>query len=286
MSNDTSRISFTAHYTGHVWYKNNLSKKSFTTPFGALAYQSLRPLNYCTNMLVGLSLEATLLQRHHIINYRLTDLIENHGITQIVELACGLSPRGREFTQRYPEITYIEADLPDMSAQKQKLLDVLNKKEDVSQDSKNHQVHSCNILEEDSPMSIENIFKNFDPKKPIVVITEGLVNYFDLPTIESFWKRLAHQLKRFSSGYYFADIITDDPKLPSYTILKLGAELIGKLARGAVPLHYNSDETVIEGFKLQGFENVTVHSPDTYYDILPIPKTRKGSVIHIVEASI
>ena len=286
MSNDTSRISFTAHYTGHVWYKNNLSKKSFTTPFGALAYQSLRPLNYCTNMLVGLSLEATLLQRHHIINYRLTDLIENHGVTQIVELACGLSPRGREFTRRYPEIIYIEADLPAMSAQKQKLLDLLNKKEEDSQDSVNHQVHSCNILEEDSPLSIENLFENFDPQKPIVVITEGLVNYFDLPTIESFWKRLAHQLKRFSSGYYFADIITDDPKLPSYTALKLGVELIGKLARGTVPLHYDSTETVIEGFKSQGFEDVTVHSPDTFYDILPIPKTRKGSIIHIVEASI
>ena len=103
--------------------------------------------------------------------------------------------------KKYPYIHYIEADLAGMAQQKHALLtkiDSLNNR---------HQVSICNILTEHSPDSVESLLKReFDPSKPVLVITEGLVNYFTLAHIGTFWIRLAKTLSQFSAGYYLTDV--------------------------------------------------------------------------------
>jgi O-methyltransferase involved in polyketide biosynthesis len=53
---------------------------------------------------------------------RLTDAVERGDVTQVVEIACGLSPDGWRFTACYPALHYVEADLPVMVAPKRLLL--------------------------------------------------------------------------------------------------------------------------------------------------------------------
>ena len=91
---DTSSISFTAHYTGYVWYKNNLSHKAFATKQGFAFYQLLRPIEVLAKYFIGSDIKTTLLQRHQLIDRELSQLIGQHPDLQILELACGLSPRG------------------------------------------------------------------------------------------------------------------------------------------------------------------------------------------------
>jgi len=92
---DTSRISFTALYTGYVWYKHGLSDEILKTEQGAWLYRSLKPFNALANRLSpGLSLETMLLQRHALIDHFLTEAIAENGSLQIIEVAAGLSPRG------------------------------------------------------------------------------------------------------------------------------------------------------------------------------------------------
>src|SRR5687768_3167100 len=93
-------ISPTAHYTGYVWFANGFSHEAFATSAGRALYQTLRGPNAAARA-VGLpSLEGMLLARHRLIDLRLTEAIETGEISQVVEVAAGLSPRGWRFRTR------------------------------------------------------------------------------------------------------------------------------------------------------------------------------------------
>jgi O-methyltransferase involved in polyketide biosynthesis len=110
-------ISPTAHYTGYVWARHGLSHPALETREGRLLFESMRPVNAVSEALGGVSLETYLLTRHRAIDVLLERAIEEGGVSQVVEVACGLSPRGWRFTRRYgSRITYVEADLPASSA--------------------------------------------------------------------------------------------------------------------------------------------------------------------------
>jgi O-methyltransferase involved in polyketide biosynthesis len=67
-------------------------------------------------------LEGLLIARHRIIDSTLDDLIQG-GVSQVIEAACGMSPRGWRFSERYGErLTYVEADLPAMARRKRDAL--------------------------------------------------------------------------------------------------------------------------------------------------------------------
>ena len=73
-------------------------------------------------------------------------------MTQVVEVACGLSPRGWRFAQRYGErITYVEADLPGMAARKRAALDRIGCLSD------HHRVVAVDALRDDGPDSLATL---------------------------------------------------------------------------------------------------------------------------------
>src|ERR1700750_1109933 len=105
-SEGSGGISPTAHYTGDTLRQHGLS------------HPPAAP-NAASRMLGGPTLGSLLLARHRIIDALRDDLIEG-GVSQVIEAACGMSPRGWRFSERYGDrITYVEADLPAM-AQRQR----------------------------------------------------------------------------------------------------------------------------------------------------------------------
>lgn len=276
---DTSRISPSAHYTGYVWFRNGLSSEGFQTPKGRFAYAMIRPVNAVIRGIVGADMETFLLHRHHVIDALLHKAIKADGVTQVVELACGLSPRGYLFKQAYPELTYIEADLPDMAAHKKQLLSELPLQHD------HHEVRVCNILATEGDDSLESLLEGLDPSKKTLVITEGLVNYFETPVIEGVWARLAKGLQRFPMGRYMTDLYPKFEDHPFYRFVTFMQKLIGVFTRGDFPLHYSSDEAMHKGFSNCGFSQVEVHDPKSYYATLPIPQTKIATLVRVVEAT-
>lgn len=117
---DSAHITPSAHYTGYVWFRHRLAEPAFATVFGRWVHGFVAPINWGAQLGFGLNIEDFLLQRHLMIDARLTQAVERSG--QVVEMACGLSPRGRRFRQRYPQLRYLEADLPPMAARKAALL--------------------------------------------------------------------------------------------------------------------------------------------------------------------
>ena len=89
-----------------------------------MLFTTLQPVIAAGRPFGGASLESYLLTRHLAIDALLERAIERGGVTQVVEIACGLSSRGWRFAQRHGErITYVEADLPGMAARKRAALD-------------------------------------------------------------------------------------------------------------------------------------------------------------------
>lgn len=274
----SAHISPSAHYTGYVWYRHRLAEPAFVTGFGRFVHGLLSPISWAARVGFDLDIEQLLLQRHLQIDAQLTAAIEQDGVTQVVEIACGLSPRGRRFTTRYPQLRYLEADLPAMAARKRGLLGAQGWL------GTRHRVRAVDILAEQGEQSLAALFAELDPEQPVVVITEGLVNYFPLALIESFWARLAEQLRGFPQGRYLTELYPDLKEHPRYRQLRWGVGLIGRLTRGDYPLHYSSNEAIAEGFQRCGFRQVQVFDPSRDAPSLGLVPSRAAGLVRVIEA--
>ncbi len=157
-------ISFTAHYTGYIWYSMGISHPVFATRKGKFLARLVHPLESWAEKNVGGSMRSTLKQRHAMIDQHLDQLIAQHPQLQVLEIACGLSPRGWNFRTKHPEINYRELDLPDMAKIKTQALKQIDP-------------HAPEVLTGDIfTQDFERIFQSFNPERPLVVISEGLIN--------------------------------------------------------------------------------------------------------------
>ncbi|HLA29923.1 MAG TPA: class I SAM-dependent methyltransferase [Pseudomonas sp.] len=276
----SAHISPSAHYTGYVWYRHRLAEPAFATGFGRLVHGLLSPIAWGARVGFGLDIEQLLLQRHLQIDARLTAAIEQGGVCQVVEIACGLSPRGRRFSQRYPQLRYLEADLPLMAARKRLLLG------GQGWLGSRHRVRAVDILAADGSASLAALFAELDRRKPLVVITEGLVNYFELALIESFWRRLADQLRQFPQATYLTELYPDLREHPRYRQLRWGVGLIGRLTRGNYPLHYRDDQAIEQGFKSCGFREVAVLDPSRASQALGLAPCNSAGLVRVIEARV
>ncbi|WP_333984572.1 class I SAM-dependent methyltransferase [Ectopseudomonas khazarica] len=276
----SAHISPSAHYTGYVWYRHRLADPAFVTPFGRFVHKLLWPVTWGARAGFGLDIEAFLLQRHLQIDAQLTEAIERRGVRQVVEIACGLSPRGRRFCSRYPELQYLEADLPAMAARKRLLL------HGEGWLDGRHQVRAVDILAERGSQSLAALLASLDRSQPVVVITEGLVNYFPLELIEGFWSRLATGLSDFPEATYLTELYPDLREHPRYRQLRWGVELIGRLTRGSYPLHYRDHAEIVTGFQRCGFARVQVLDPSADAGSLGLPAARLPGLVRVIQAEI
>lgn len=273
---DTSRISISAHYTGYIWYNNGLSHEQFVTPMGRAAYWALKPMNAFMQMMVGASIDTFLLQRHFVLDHLVEEAI-NDGYEQVVELAAGLSSRGYLIKKSHPHVHYVEGDLPGMSARKAELLDKLGR-------APEHLTQPCNILDENGPQSIEALLAGLDQTKKTLIITEGLVNYFDLATIRKVWARMAIAMKQFPQARYVTEVYPKLEQHPSYKYVKVAQKVVGFFTQGEYPLHYESNEAMQQGFIEDGFAQVSVTAPEDYYGKLDMPTSNRPSLVRLVVA--
>lgn len=276
----SAHISPSAHYTGYLWYRHRLAEPAFVTAFGRFVHKLLWPVTWGARVGFGLDIEAFLLQRHLQIDAQLTAAIEQGGVRQVVEIACGLSPRGRRFCARYPQLRYVEADLPAMAARKRLLL------HGEGWLGGEHQVRAVDILAEQGSHSLAALFAELDRRQPVLVITEGLVNYFPLALIEGFWSRLAIELRGFAGGTYLTELYPDLREHPRYRQLRWGVELIGRLTRGSYPLHYRDHGEIVAGFQRCGFARVQVFDPSADAPGLGLPPARLPGLVRVIQAQV
>ncbi len=268
-------ISPTAHYTGYVWARNGLSHPELSSREGRLLFETFRPLQIAARIAGAPSLESYLLARHDAIDALVRRAIEEHGVTQVLEVACGLSPRGWGFCERYGErITYIEADLPAMAERKRAALRRMGSL------SERHRVVDLDALVDEGPLSLAAVARQLNAVGGLVIITEGLLGYLSTDTVNGVWRRFATVLSGFSSGHYVSDLhIGGEQSIH----VRWFALLLSAFVRGRVSLHYGSSADATASLEAAGFRSAHI---DRASELAPAIRGPGSELVHIIEASI
>lgn len=275
----SARISFTAHYTGYVWHRHHWSPKGFDTSVGHLAYLGLAPVNRLTRQLYGFDLETLLLQRHALIDHLLTGIAEAAGPIQVLELAAGLSPRGYRLLQS-PQLDirqYVEVDLPEMAARKRRLIDRFP--------GRHPRILTADLFPQGGGNPLERLsLEQFDSNLPLVCISEGLINYFDLDAVQRLWRQIAALTSSFPRVDYLSDLFEQPSNRPGHSLMTLGRRLLSLAVRGRVHLHFENDEQAQSALLANGFGRAALLDPAAVGPIAQMPTSDAPSLVRVIHA--
>jgi O-methyltransferase involved in polyketide biosynthesis len=278
-ANRSERVSPTAYATGYLWYRHGLSDEALITPQGKRLDRLFRGFMAVTQKLSGISLDAMMLARHKGIDAILMRAIEAGEITQVIEIAAGLSARGWRMRKRYGDrITYIETDLPAMAATKRELLEragLLGPK---------HQIRELDALKDDGPDSLATIAAGLDPKQGTAIITEGLMNYLAPAQADAVWHRIARILKGFAHGQYLADIYFSTEHR-SRAMLAFGA-ILQVFVRGRMHVHFDSPQAARQRMREAGFKKTDVHRTQDIPATRTIARISGAERVSVLEARV
>jgi len=273
----SAAISPTAHYTGETWVRNGLSHPELATWQGRLFHGTLALPNAASRVLGGPSLDGMLLARHRIIDALLDEQIQS-GVSQVIEVACGMSPRGWRFSERYgDDLTYVEADLPAMAQRKREAL--------AQMDSlgEHHRVVDLDVLRDGGPNSLETLVESMDPADGLAIVTEGLLVYLDDETMKALWARLARALQPFATGVYLSDFRIARPERG--TSERAFELLLGAFVRGRIH-PYRGDEAAAEAaLRTAGFKQTSLHNCDEHPAAVAAGQQAGPRMLSIIQAA-
>jgi O-methyltransferase involved in polyketide biosynthesis len=271
-----SRVSPTAHYTSYIWVKHGLSPSEFRTPTGFLLYWILEPVMILSRLLEGSTIEDTILARHQMIDQRLNKWIQSGEISQIVEIASGLSGRGQRISARYDNITYIETDFADMILLKQQMVAKRGQKE-------NHHFIPLNVLLADGPESLSHVFSHeLQIAQGTAVITEGLLSYLTHSQLTDFWSRLSAELKKYPLGVYLSDIRLACDNNDAYSTMM--NQIISKFVGGSVVIHYFSQDELKSDLTSFGFQMAKAYKIRDINEIISLSHLKSADRVTVLEA--
>ena len=268
-------ISFTAHYTGYIWYQMGISHPALATTKGKTLAALVHPIESWAEKYVGGSMRTTLKQRHTMLDTHLEQLIQQYPNLQVLEIACGLSPRGWWFRQHHPEICYRELDLPDMAATKQAALQQIEPHVD--------DVLSVDLFTE----AFANVFKVFDPKRPLVIISEGLINYFEKPLLQQLIQAIAIYGRDFKELHYLTDLYPEPTQNKLATIIWNSSRLLKLMSRSAFSFHFKTPAEVENFFHEAGFKEVEVLQPKEFFEQTHLENKEQhlGDLVWMIQAT-
>ncbi|HWE33104.1 MAG TPA: class I SAM-dependent methyltransferase [Solirubrobacteraceae bacterium] len=265
------RISPTAHYTGFIWARNGLSHPALETTEGRVLYELVRPSMIASQAVGSGTVEGYLLARHLAIDAVLTRAVEQHGVTQVLEVAAGMSPRGWRFTQSHPELVYVEADLPEMAARKRAALQLMGSL------SNRHRVLDVDVLNDGS---FAAAVADLDRAGGLAIITEGLLGYLPTEAVLEVWRRFAATLAQFSAGRYISELHFNSVQTLAIRAFRVA---LGAFVRGRVYIHFEGETDARAALAGAGFGTVSI---EPAVEIVPEAAARAGSrLVHIIEAS-
>jgi O-methyltransferase involved in polyketide biosynthesis len=258
----------TAHYTGYVWARHGLSHPELETTEGRALYLAAEATLLPMRLLGGPTIESFLLARHLVIDALLEEAIADGRVGQVLEIACGMSPRGWRFTERHPELVYVEADLPGMAARKRAALHRIGRPE-------SHRVAEIDAFADSGPLSVGGVVDELDPAIGVAVITEGLLNYLPRAAVLDLWSRISAVAELYLSDLFVAE---DSPPV----IGRAFEAALSVFVRTPVSMHFSDADEAQAGLLSEGFSSATVSRASDH----PAAPSRPGAdLVRIVQAA-
>jgi O-methyltransferase involved in polyketide biosynthesis len=122
--------------------------------------------------------------------------IQNAGVSQVLELASGLSLRGLAMT-RDPALTYVESDLEELTDDKIAMVTEIRRLYALPSSGNLHLV-AASALDRDQ---LRTAAARLRPREPIAVVNEGLLQYLTSEETETV-ARNVHELLRDHGGVW------------------------------------------------------------------------------------
>lgn len=271
----SAAISPTAHYTGHVWGRHELSHPELGTREGAVFHAALAPTMAISRLLGGPTLEGMLLTRHRIIDSLLAEAIEDGRVAQVVEVAAGMSPRGWRFAERYGDrIRYVDADLPGMAARKRRALEEMGSRV---------RVEDVDALRDSGAGSLAEVAGGLDPERGLAIVTEGLLSYFGTDDVLGMWRRFARVLGGFSSGLYLSDLHVGDTARAGIDRAFIAA--LSSFVGRRVEVHFGSEQDAASELRAAGFAEARLHHGYRHPAAGAAGRDPGAKRVHVVEAT-
>ncbi len=277
MARNAASISPTAHYTGYTWFAHGMSHPALVTPQGRFMHTALKPLRGLALLTGTPTLQAFLLARHRVIDLLLSQAIAEGRVSQVIEVAAGLSPRGWRFKQAHSnKLHYIEADLPDMAQRKRDLM------RSAGLLTSDHEIVTLDALADTGPASLDALADRLDPQRGTAIITEGLLNYFDTPTVVAMWQRFGRVLNRFPEGLYLSDIhLHNANKGVGVQAFKA---VLSTFVKGRVFLHFDNEVQAETELRNARFALAELHAPTRFAGQLNMTMHPGANAVRVIEA--
>lgn len=281
MSSNDSRVSPTAHYTSYVFYRHGLSADALASRTGRVLYGVMRPINLAFQLMGHRTLEAMLAARHRCIDTVLEREIQSGAVGQVIEVACGMSPRGLRFMGRYRErgLVYVEADLPGMVRTKRAALASTGSLDGA------HRLLEIDALADTGANSIAAIADGLDPAVGTAIITEGLLPYFERDVVTGMWSRFADALRKFPTGVYISDM-----HLSAEIASKATAGILSTLVVGLTGRRLRRDfvdlDDCIDALRAAGFDQAAVPRPDELGVTVAGESPERRPIVRVVDARV
>jgi O-methyltransferase involved in polyketide biosynthesis len=274
MSPASAAISPTAHYTAYVWSRNGRLASRGRDDGRSCPVRIPAPRDRGWPAVRWGRRSSPICSRVTGRSTRCYCAIEQAEISQVVEVACGLSPRGWRFVQRFGErLPYLEADLPDMAARKRTAL------ERMGSLSERHRVVALGALAESGAESLDALAAGLDPGAGVAVATEGLLGYLDGDSVSGLWRRIASLLSGFPAGRYISDLHIGAMRNAQVRVFRV---LLSAFVRGRVHLHFDTCPDAEAAVRAAGFTSAVVRPGAS---IVPLYRDPGSGMVHILEAS-
>ena len=274
VSQGSDAIGPTAHFTGHVWARNGLSHPELDTTEGRALYELWR-LGTLAGRPRGIpSLDGFLLARHVAIDSLLEREIAAGRVGQVLEVASGMSPRGWRFTERHPDLVYVETDLPGMLARKRRALERIGR-------PPNHRTAELDVLADAGTDTLAHVVATeLDPGVGLAFVTEGLLSYLPRDAVLDLWRRFAETLASFPSGIYTADLHVDSdaPRLAARAF----EAALSTFVRGRVAVHFDTQADAEQALHDAGFATAHVLTAEHFPGV---HDGRESRLVRVVDAA-
>jgi O-methyltransferase involved in polyketide biosynthesis len=241
-------------------------------------YDALAPAMIASRAVGGPTIEGGLLARHRVIDELLAAAIDEGRVAQVIEVACGMSPRGWRFAERYgDQVTYVEADLPDMAERKRRAL------AEIGSLGEHHRVVEIDALSDEGPQSISALVSELDPERGLAIVTEGLLTYFGEDDVLGMWRRFARALSRFGAGLYLSDLrVREDNTGVTDRVLQL---VLTSFVQRRVHVHFDSEADAVDALLDSGFADARLHRGSAHSAAAGAGRDPAAARIHVVEAA-
>jgi O-methyltransferase involved in polyketide biosynthesis len=135
--------------------------------------------------------------------YKVTDrILAEYGMTQVLEVAAGLSPRGLAMT-RNPDVVYVVTDLPQILEVEKTIAETILAKSNSHRPNLHFQ--AANALDMESLSTAAAAFK-YD--RPVAIITEGLLPYLNRREKEALAGNIHELLGKYDGLWITSDVHT------------------------------------------------------------------------------